>query len=255
LKKILLIHSNNEQDSEFREVLESAGYGTYVSAGESDGLKIAYRYSPDIIVCELDDFEKELKIIKMLNDTSTTKCIPLLLITSTTQTIHTRAAMELGADDVLVKPFNNDSLLKSIKKRLQKIELLKIKLTDQIVSAENVFSGQPIRTDHILITIGKKLKLIEFSRIECITALKEYSKIITDDECKIIVRKSIRSWIEILPSKDFLRIHRATIVNMSYLDRIEKNGNRSYNVHLKNILTPFPMSQRYSNIMRKIFSV
>jgi DNA-binding LytR/AlgR family response regulator len=255
LKKILLIHSNNEQNSEFLEDLESAGYRTYISAGESDGLKIANRYSADIVICELDDFEKELKIVKMLNENPTTECIPLLLITSTTQPAHTRAAMELGADDVVVKPFKSESLLRSIKIRLHKIENLKEKLTDQIVSTENAFTGESKRADHILVNIGKKLKLIEFSHIECITALKEYSKIITDDDCKIVVRKSIKNWVETLPRKDFLRIHRATIVNMTFLDKIEKTGNRSYSVYLKNISTPFPMSQRYSNIMRKTFPV
>lgn len=254
MKKILLIHSNHEQDSEFREILESAGYGTYVTAGESDGLKIAGRYSADVILCELDDYERELKVIRMLNENPSTECIPLLLITSTTQAAHTRAAMELGADDVLVKPFDNESLLRSIKKRINKIEILKEKLTDKIISAENDFTNHPKKPDHILIKIGKKLRIIEFTRIECITALKEYSKIITDDRCKIVVRKSIRNWVETLPAKDFLRIHRSTIINMSFLDKIEKNGNRNYSVYLKNIPAPFPISQRYGNIMKKTFS-
>ena len=254
MKKILLINGNNNQDSEFREVLESAGYRTYVSAGESDGMKIAERYLPDVIICELDDYEKELTVLKMLNENPSTECTPFILITSTAQNAHVRAAMELGADDVLVKPIDNESLLRSVNRRIKKIEVLKEKISDEIISDERTFSNLPKRTDHILVNIGKKLKLIEFSRIECITASKEYSKIIADDGCKILVRKSIRNWVETLPDKDFLRIHRSTIVNMAFLDKIEKNGNRSYVIYLKNISIPFQMSQRYSNIMRKTFS-
>jgi DNA-binding LytR/AlgR family response regulator len=254
LKKILIIHNEQEEDFEYLSVLESSGYSIYITSGESDGLKIADRYIPDVIVCELDDYEKELKFIKGLNENDLTECIPLLLITSTGQAAHIRAAMELGADDVLVKPFNYESLLGSIKKRLRKIEVLKAKLTEEIISTENVFPNQPKNIDHILIKIGKRLKLIEFSRIVCISALKEYSKITIDDGSKIVVRKSIKNWVETLPSKDFLRIHRATIVNMSFLEKIEKSGNRNYDVYLKNISTPFPLSQRYGNIMRKTFS-
>lgn len=254
MKKILLIQSNHDHDSEFQEVLENAGYGTYIAAGESDGLKIAERYSADAIVCELDDFEKELKLIKELNQNQVTEYIPLLLITSTGRLQHIRAAMELGADDVLVKPFHTDSLLRSINIRLRKVDILKEKLTDKIISTESAFSEKQKRTDHILVKIGKKLKIVEYSSIVCITALKEYSKLITEDGSKIIVRKSIRNWVETLPGKDFLRIHRATIINMTFLDSIEKNGNRSYFVHLKNIPDAFPMSQRYGNIMRKTFS-
>jgi DNA-binding LytR/AlgR family response regulator len=255
LKKILLINSNQDLESEFQEILETAGYGTYIAAGEYDGLKIAERYSVDAIVCELDDYEKELKVIKTLNQNPVTEYIPLLLLTSTGQLAHVRAAMELGADDVLVKPFKIESLLRSIKIRLRKIDTLKEKLTEKIISTESAFSEHQKKADHVLIKIGKKLRIIEYSSIVCITALKEYSEIFVEDGSKIVVRKSIRNWIETLPSKDFLRIHRATIVNMTFLDKIEKSGNRGYCVYLKNIPSAFPMSQRYGNLMRKNFSV
>jgi len=42
---------------------------------------------------------------------------------------------------------------------------------------------------------------------------------------------------------------------MIFLDKIEKAEFRSHNVYLKNIPTPFPISQRYGNIMKKTFSV
>ena len=255
MKKILLIQSSHDDDSKIQEALENAGYITYTTAGEFDGLKIAERYPADAIVCEFDDFEKELNIIKGLNQNSVTEYIPLLLITSTGQLAHIRAAMELGADDVLVKPINTESLLRSLNTRLRKIDILKEKLTDKIIYTESAFLEKPKKIDHILVKIGKKLKIVEYSSIVCITALKEYSKFITKDGSKIVVRKSIRNWVETLPSKDFLRIHRATIINMTFIDKIEKSGIRGYCVYLKNIPEPFPMSQRYSNLMRKTFSV
>lgn len=255
MKKILIIQSNLEQNFEFQNNLESAGYSTYLTVGESDGFTIADRYLPDVMICDLNDYNKELVVIKKLNDGTSTECIPLLVITSTSNNIHIRTLMELGADDVLVKPLSHETLLRSIKKRLRKIDVIKQKLTDEIISTENAFSIQSKKIDHILIKIGTKLKLIEFSRIVCITALKEYSKVTTEDGCKVVVRKSIRNWVETLPAKDFLRIHRATIVNMLFLDKIEKAGFRNYNLYLKNISTPFPISQRYGNIMKKTFSV
>ncbi len=204
MKKILLIHGNPEQNFEFQNILESEGFNTYITVGETDGLKIADRYMPDIMICDLDNCEKELGVIKRLNENPSTECIPLLVITSTPNNAHIRAAMELGADDVLVKPITYESLLRSINKRLRKIEVISARLADKIISTENAFSNHSKKIDHILIKIGANLKLIEFSRIVCISALKEYSKVTTDDGCKIIVRKSIRNWVETLPAKDFL---------------------------------------------------
>jgi DNA-binding LytR/AlgR family response regulator len=255
LKKVLIINGKLEQEFEFQSVLESSGFSTYLTTGESDGLNIAERYLPDIVICNLGDHEKEISFIKKLNANPSTECIPLIVITSANGHSYYRVAMELGADDIMVKPINEGSLLRSINRRLRKIDVMKTNLTDKIISAENLSSNGSKKIDHILVKIGTKLKLIEFSKIVCITALREYSKITTDDGYKIVVRKSIRNWVETLPAKDFLRIHRATIVNMLFLDKIEKSGFRSYNVYLKNISTPFPISQRYGNIMRKTFSV
>ncbi len=117
MKKILLIHGKPEQNFEFQNDLESAGFNTYITVGETDGLKIADRYLPDIMICDLDNCEKELGVIKKLNENPSTECIPLLVITSTQNNVHIRAAMELGADDVLVKPINYESLAKINKKK------------------------------------------------------------------------------------------------------------------------------------------
>jgi len=255
LKKVLIINGKLEQEFEFQGVLESAGFSTYITTGESDGIKIADRYLPDIVICDLGNHEKELSIIKSLNENSSTECIPLIVITSSNSNSYLRVAMELGADDIMVKPVNEGSLLRSINRRLRKIDVLKANLTEKIISTENLSSNGSKKIDHILVKIGTKLRLIEFSKIVCITSLKEYSKMTTVDDCKFVVRKSIKNWVETLPAKDFLRIHRSTIVNMSFLDKIEKAGFRSYHVYLKNISKPFPISQRYGNIMRKTFSV
>ena len=68
MKKILLIHGKSEQNFEFQNDLESAGFNTYITVGETDGLKIADRYAPDILICDLEISEKELGVIKRLNE-------------------------------------------------------------------------------------------------------------------------------------------------------------------------------------------
>lgn len=255
LKKILVIHSKHSQNFEYQDSLESAGFNSYITADITDGLKIAERYSPDVIICDVENFQEELGIIKQLDENYSTACIPLFLLTEVSQSNHIRAGMELGADDVLIKPINHTSLINAINKRLQKFSNIRMKITDKLISEDGAFAKKNSIQDHVLVKIGSKLKLIEFSRIICITALKEYSTITIDDRSKIIIRKSIRGWLDTLPVNDFLRIHRATIINITFLDRIEKSGFRSYNVYMKNLTKPLPISQRYNNIMRKTFSI
>jgi DNA-binding LytR/AlgR family response regulator len=83
--------------------------------------------------------------------------------------------------------------------------------------------------------------------------LKEYSKIKTNDNLEILVRKSMRNWVKLLPSNSFLRIHRATIININFIDKISQTNSRIYTVSLKGIKDTFDFSYRYANIMRRSF--
>jgi DNA-binding LytR/AlgR family response regulator len=63
----------------------------------------------------------------------------------------------------------------------------------------------------------------------------------------------MRNWIDILPPNAFLRIHRGTIINLNYIDKINQTGVRTYTVSLKGITSVFDFSYRYANIMRRSF--
>jgi DNA-binding LytR/AlgR family response regulator len=145
------------------------------------------------------------------------------------------------------------SLLKTINRRLQKLEYLRNRFNEQINSFDEVGAKPVKRDDHLLVKIGAKIKLIQFNEIVCIKALKEYCTVITKDNCKIVIRKSMNNWEKVLPANAFLRIHRATIINLSYVETIKKTGIRTYSVKLKQLPETFDLSYRYANIMRKTF--
>ena len=60
-------------------------------------------------------------------------------------------------------------------------------------------------------------------------------------------------WLGAVSVPSFLQIHRATIINIDYIEKIVKSNERTYTVHLKNIPETFDFSQRYTNIMRRTF--
>ena len=160
--------------------------------------------------------------------------------------------MDAGIDDFVPVNFLEVSLVNSINNRINKIEKMKESIQNNLNSFEEN-SKLEKDDDHVLVKIGNKLKLVEYSEIVCITALKEYSKIITKDNYKIVVRKSLKRWVKTLPAKSFLRIHRATIININYIEEIVKTNERTYTVHLKNIKESFDFSHRYANLMRRTF--
>ena len=149
--------------------------------------------------------------------------IPIIVIAKEFSIEEQREVINKGADDYITENFLENSLLISINKRLSKIAGIKQAVQNSITTFDEN-SEKNVSNDHILVKIGNKLKLVENSEIVCITAMKEYSKIITRDNYKIIIRKSLKAWVEILPVKTFLRIHRATIINITYIEEITRTN-------------------------------
>jgi len=252
LKKILVIENASAELKHIESLLPQTDFEIYFSHNKKDGLEIAARYLPDLILFFFTNGKNDLELVKKICDNETTVNLPLIVISNDSSFEQQRAVMELGADDFIPITLLEISLLNSVQKRFEKLINVKIRLNKEINTFDE-FTSRSGNEDHILVKIGNKLKLVKFSEIVCVTAMKEYSKIITKDSCKIIVRKSLRNWIKILPKNLFLRIHRATIINLDCIEKIVRTNERTYTVHLKNIEETFDFSHRYANIMRHTF--
>jgi DNA-binding LytR/AlgR family response regulator len=252
LKKILLVDTEGHLTSKIEAIVPASGSSLFIASDYNDGYRIAIRYHPDLILLCSDKCKKWSSYIKRICLDEVLSVIPIIVVAEEFSIEEQRAVMDIGADDYITEELLESSLSISINKRLSKISRIK----QDVFTSINTFdesTGTNENDDHILVKIGNKLKLIEYSEIACITAMKEYSKIITKDNCKIIVRKSLKAWVKMLPAKTFIRIHRATIINIKYIEEITRTNERTYTVHLKNIKETFDFSYRYANIMRHTF--
>jgi len=150
-------------------------------------------------------------------------------------------AFEVNAIDYLLKPVTPERLKKSIDK-LEK-ETIKPAETDYNLKYD----------DRLFLTLGNQLLFVKISSIVSIESEGDYTKIITSEGKKGLVSKSMKEWELRLPANYFCRIHRATIVNLEYIDKIEKWFNYSYQLHLKNIEEPYIISRRYAKQLKEKF--
>jgi DNA-binding LytR/AlgR family response regulator len=63
-------------------------------------------------------------------------------------------------------------------------------------------------------------------------------------------RKSLREWVDRLPERDFVRIHRSTMVNLEFVERLEEWSHFSYRVYLRGLAEPLQMSRRWGARVR-----
>jgi two-component system, LytTR family, response regulator len=143
-------------------------------------------------------------------------------------------AFEVNALDYLLKPINPDRLARAIER----------------LAATDMLPSQGARKleyeDRLFIEVDEHSRFLKINTIVCISAAGDYSEIFTADGQKTLVMKSLKEWEVRLPEKYFTRIHRSTMINLEYIERIVGYFNRSYQVHLRHIEEPFTMSRRYA---------
>lgn len=123
MKKILVIEDQREVRENICEILELTGYDVFSAENGKKGCEKAVEWQPDLILCdvmmpELDGFGV-LKVLRKRKDTQT---IPLIFLTAKVELDDLRKGMGLGADDYLMKPFDDTDLLEAIDLRLKKRE-------------------------------------------------------------------------------------------------------------------------------------
>jgi CheY-like chemotaxis protein len=126
MKKVLLIEDDTILRENTAELLELADYDVVTAANGKKGVEKALECMPDIIVCdimmpELDGYG----VLEALSTKDTTKYIPFIFLSAKTERRDIRKGMDLGADDYITKPFEEEELTSAIESRIAKAAILR----------------------------------------------------------------------------------------------------------------------------------
>jgi two-component system, LytTR family, response regulator len=108
-------------------------------------------------------------------------------------------------------------------------------------------------SDHIFVTSGPRARFIPVNSIKAICSAGAYSEIRTADDRRWMILRGLKEWEELLPAPNFVRIHRSTIVNLCFVERVESLENYSYRVFLGGGSSSFTMSRRYAIQLKNRF--
>jgi len=125
MKKVLLIEDDTAVRENTAEIIELSGYKVVTAPNGKIGVMIAKRELPDIIICDIMMPEMDgYAVLKSLASEPSTQFIPFIFLSAKTEYKDIRIGMDLGADDYLTKPFNEEDLLNAIESRLAKTSIL-----------------------------------------------------------------------------------------------------------------------------------
>ncbi len=155
-------------------------------------------------------------------------------ISQNTKVIFTTAYSEYAVDafsvnavDYLLKPFSFERFKTAVEKVKDKEETNEAR--------------------HLSIRADYKLHKINFNAIQLIEGLDDYIRIHLKDATKITARSSMKSILEKLPEKDFIRVHRSFIVPVA---DIRTMVNR--NIHINEFI--IPIGETYKEEVMRILN-
>jgi CRP-like cAMP-binding protein len=140
--RILVIEDNDDIRESIAEILVLAGYEVFEAADGRAGVELANANLPDLILCdimmpELDGYG----VLYLLNKNPQTSATPFIFLTAKAERMDMRKGMEMGADDYLVKPFDDVELLNAIETRLSKREKQEIFYSKSISQLTSLAAG------------------------------------------------------------------------------------------------------------------
>jgi DNA-binding response OmpR family regulator len=117
-QRVLLVDDDHEIVESVRIALESKGYDVLVARDGNQGLAMAEREDPDLVV--LDMMMPKRSGFLVLEKLRRTRPVPLrvIMITANEGSRHKAYAEMLGVDDYIRKPFAMDRLMDSVKRLL-----------------------------------------------------------------------------------------------------------------------------------------
>ncbi|MAP80803.1 MAG: transcriptional regulator [Aequorivita sp.] len=125
MKKILLIEDDIALRENTAELLELSDYEVCTAANGKLGIEKVKTELPDIIVCDIMMPEIDgYGVLQHVANNEATKHIPFIFLSAKTEHKEIRKGMNLGADDYLTKPFDEQDLISAIESRLAKAKIL-----------------------------------------------------------------------------------------------------------------------------------
>ena len=128
MKRLLLIEDDITVRENTAELLELSDYDVITASNGKLGVDKAMHHKPDIIICDIMMPEMDgYGVLQELAKDPETADIPFIFLSAKTEHKDIRKGMDLGADDYLTKPFEEEDLLSAIESRLAKVAILKSK--------------------------------------------------------------------------------------------------------------------------------
>lgn len=121
MNTILIIEDQPQMRQRLGRILEIEGYRALVAADGREGIELAMRERPDLIICDvMMPGMNGHEVLRAVRANVSVAATPFIFLTALGEHADQRVGMNLGADDYLSKPVQIEDLLAAIRARLRR---------------------------------------------------------------------------------------------------------------------------------------
>ncbi len=222
-----------------RMVSEIEGYEVSGEAGDGKtALMKCSELNPDIVLLDIrmpgmDGLEAAMHLANLPN--------PPAIIFTTAFSEHALAAFDAQAVDYVLKPIRPDRLTLALGKahKLNRAQLMEVTSIEEHRRARTHISAQ----------ISGNIQLVSIEDILFFQAEQKYvtvrhlnGEVLIDEPLKDLEQEF---------SERFLRIHRSTLVAKQHIEKLSRDGQGQWVIHLHDCDHPLEISRRLLTVVRK----
>lgn len=135
---VLVVEDNPDLNMALCEILESYDYRVQSARNGIDALSLMRQQPPDVILCDIMmpqmdgyDFLKQTRADKDL------RTLPFIFLTARTSTADLRRALDIGIEDYLTKPVDEQDLVLAIRNALRRRKMMEEEMAAQLDALRN----------------------------------------------------------------------------------------------------------------------
>ena len=151
-------------------------------------------------------------------------------------------AFDVGAVDYVVKPITAARLAKAITPVQEKLLTRNAAPTAPRRAPAATPPAQPLRW--VQATQGERIFFVTINEVLFFQAHSKYTRVVTQAR-EAFIRKSIKSLLEALDPNQFMQIHRGTLINVNFIDVVERHSLRGMQVRLRGHASALLIAQPY----------
>jgi two-component system LytT family response regulator len=182
----------------------------------AEGRELVLKYQPDLVFLDIEmPGGSGFDMIKSL------PTIPFKLVFTTAFDEYALQAFKVNAIAYLLKPIDEDELIKTIEKiQIEKNDVVGKKLEKLMnyLSSEN-------NTGKIALPVSDGLEFISTDKILRCEADGNYCTIYVNDGTKMIISKTLKYISDLIKQQKFVRVHQSHIINMDYIKKYIRGKN------------------------------